>query len=101
MKLLCYAFRSGDGWEAICTDLDIAVHGDDQDSVRASLESAIDMYLEAVAELPELERRPLLLRRSPLLLRLRLALRAALSRWTDRAFAPRAVRFHDEVAAPG
>ena len=50
--LQCYAYRRGQRWHAICTDLDIAVDGESLLAVVASLETCIDMYLERVAELP-------------------------------------------------
>ena len=78
-KLRCYAYGSGDSWQAICTDLDIAVEGGSFQEARESLESCIKMYLERVSELPEAERRELLGRKSPWHLRGRLAWKAWLS----------------------
>ena len=77
MKALqCYAYRRGQRWHAICTDLDIAVDGESLQAVAASLETGIDMYLEHVADLPVEERRDLLTRRAPW------RIRAFLAVWT-------------------
>ena len=74
--LRCYAYRRGQRWHAICTDLDIAVDGGSLRATVASLETAIDMYLEGVAELPAAERRRFLTRRAPW------RVRASLAVWT-------------------
>ena len=74
--LRCYAFRRGQRWHAICTDLDIAVDDGSLRATVASLETAIDMYLERVAELPAAERRRFLTRRAPW------RVRASLAVWT-------------------
>ena len=63
--LQCYAYRRGQQWHAICTDLDIAVDGESLHAVVASLETCIDLYLERVAELPAEERERFLTRRAP------------------------------------
>lgn len=73
LPLRCYAYGGGDGWGAICTDLDIAVDGSSLDDVKASLAACIELYLEGVAESPPEERPRLLARRSPWRLRARLA----------------------------
>lgn len=65
MKLLCHAYQRHRTWEAICVDLDIAVFGSSRDEVMRSLRDAVDLHLEAVAELPAEERQALLTRRSP------------------------------------
>ena len=69
----CCAHGSDRSWEAICVDLDIAVFGASFQEVEASLDTCIQMYLEWVAELPEMERRRFLTRRSPWYVRARLA----------------------------
>lgn len=75
--LHCYAEgRDGDG-EATCLDLDIAVQGRSFEEVFSSLQEAIALYLESVADLPEDERRRLLHRTVPLLTRLKLLWQAA------------------------
>ena len=63
--LQCYAYRHGEWWHAICTDLDIAVDGESLPAVVESLETCIDLYLEDVAELPAEERERFLTRRAP------------------------------------
>ena len=78
--LQCYAYRRGQRWHAICTDLDIAVDGESLLAVVASLETCIDMYLERVAELPAQERERFLTRRAPWRVRASLAV----STWLHR-----------------
>ena len=72
MELLCYAYQRHQVWEAICVDLDVAVFGSARDEVMRSLRDAVDLHLEAVAELPVEERQAMLARRSPLHVRLAL-----------------------------
>ena len=79
LKLRCYAYGSGDSWQAVCTDLDIAVEGVSFEEARESLESCIQIYLERISELPEAEREQLLGRKSPWYLRARLAWKSWLS----------------------
>lgn len=78
-KLRCYAYGSGDSWQAICTHFDIAVEGNSFQEARESLESCIQMFLERISELPEAEREKLLGRKSPWHLRARLACKVWLS----------------------
>ena len=78
--LQCYAYRRGQRWHAICTDLDIAVDGESLQSAAASLETSIDLYLEHVAELPSEERGRFLTRRAPWRVRASLAV----STWLHR-----------------
>ena len=70
----CYAYGNGDRWHGICTDLDIAVDGGSYQEVKSSLGICIKMYLESISELPEGERRRLLVRRAPWHLRTWLAI---------------------------
>ena len=65
LSFRCFAYRSRQSWEAICADLDIAVFGDTINEVVAYLEICIQMHLEGVYELPPGEQDPLLVRRSP------------------------------------
>ncbi len=51
LKLRCYAYASGENWEAICVDLDIAVFGASANEVEETLDRCIRMYLETVADL--------------------------------------------------
>jgi predicted RNase H-like HicB family nuclease len=69
--LHCYAEGQDGDWEAICLDLDIAVQGQTFDEVFTSLQQAISLYLESVADLRPEERRSLLRRTAPLRVRLR------------------------------
>ena len=78
--LRCYAYRDGQGWEAICVDLDIATFAASLDEVKASLTTCIEMYLERVAELPVDEQPYLPARRSPWHLRVKLS-NATLMSW--------------------
>ncbi len=82
LNLRCYAFRSGDSWEAICVDFDIAVSGSLLVEVQSSLETGIELYLEEVAEATPEDRRYLLARRSPWFVRAKLRFRV----WTDGLF---------------
>ena len=83
LSLRCYAFGSGDSWEAICVDFDIAVAGSSLAEVESSLTVGIELYLEEVAEASAEDRRYLLSRRSPWRVRTMLRLRV----WTDGLFA--------------
>ena len=74
LELRCYAYRDGQGWEAICVDLDLATFADSRDEVQESLAACIEMYLERVAELPVDEQSRFLVRKSPWHLRAKLAL---------------------------
>ncbi len=72
LTLKCYAegrpARDGSPgrWEAVCLDFDIAVQGESMSEVMESLEDAIRLYLETVAELPPEEHRAFLRRKAPL-----------------------------------
>lgn len=68
-KFWCFAHGREGSWEAICLDLDIAVHGRSLDDVRARLNEAIGEYVEiAMAEDP-VNRDALLNRKVPRLVR--------------------------------
>jgi predicted RNase H-like HicB family nuclease len=69
--LRCYAEGRDGDWEASCLDLDIAVQGGSFEEVFASLQEAISLYLETVADLPPNERTSLLDRPAPLNIRLK------------------------------
>ncbi|MSO93437.1 MAG: hypothetical protein EXQ86_08575 [Rhodospirillales bacterium] len=69
--LHCFAEGREGEWEAICLDLDIAVQGASFEDVFRSLPEAIDLYVEAAAELPEADRKRLLGRPAPLGVRLK------------------------------
>ena len=79
LKLRCYAYGSGASWEAICIDLNVAVCGNSRQEVRASLRTAVDLYLETVADLPAAEQDGFLSRRTPWHTRAKLALLTWLS----------------------
>lgn len=74
--LHCVAEGGRGGWEAICLDLDIAVQGDTFEDAYRSLNEAIDLYLESVADLPAADRQRLLGRRVPWSVRAGIALRS-------------------------
>ena len=79
LKLRCYAYRRGASWEAICIDLNVAVCGNSHQEVRTSLRTAVDLYLETVADLPTAEQDGFLSRRAPWHTRAKLAILASLS----------------------
>jgi len=66
MVLYCYAEGSGNAWEAICLNFDVAVQGTSERDVMAKLEAAIKDYIEYVKALPEAEQKNFLTRRVPL-----------------------------------
>ena len=67
----CYAEGRDGDWEAICLDLDIAVQGRSFEEVFGSLQEAISLYFETVAELPADQRPGFLDRPVPLPVRLK------------------------------
>jgi predicted RNase H-like HicB family nuclease len=69
--LHCYAEGQDGDWEAICLDLDIAVQGRTFEEVFGSLREAIKLYLDSVSSLPADERRSLLQRPAPIVVRLK------------------------------
>jgi predicted RNase H-like HicB family nuclease len=81
--LHCYAEGRDGEWEAICLDLDIAVQGRSFEEVFASLQEAVALYLETVADLPPEERRPLLHRSAPLSVRLKFLAHAVRGLFSD------------------
>jgi hypothetical protein len=78
--LLCYAEGSGDAWEGICLDFDIAVQGTSAQDVMTKLDAAIKDYLEYVRSLPKSEQKRFLSRHAPLYVSLKLAFKT-LSAW--------------------
>ena len=75
-KLRCYAYADDGSWQALCTDFDIAVEADSFQEAKESLKICIQMYLEEISELPEVERKRFLGRKSPWHLRSKLAMKA-------------------------
>ena len=73
-----YVYECDGVWHAICSDLNIAVGGGSAREAEESLETAIELYLETVAELPAGEHRRFLARRAPWHVRFRLAAAARL-----------------------
>lgn len=73
--LFCYAEGSGNEWEGICLDFDIAVQGTSAQDVMSKLEAAIKDFIEYVHTLPEAERKRFLHRRVPWYVSLRLMLK--------------------------
>ena len=73
LRLRCYAYGSGRNWEAICVDLDIAVFGASAEEVKTSLRTAIELYMETLADLPVSEQRKFLTRQAPRHVRAKLA----------------------------
>lgn len=82
--LHCYAEGQDGDWEAICLDLDIAVQGRSFEEVFGSLREAIRLYLNSVSNLPPEERRSLLYRPAPLLVRLKFLAQALRGLLMDR-----------------
>jgi predicted RNase H-like HicB family nuclease len=75
--LRCYAEGKEGDWEAICLDLDIAVQGRSFEEVFGSLQQAISLYLETVADLPADQQPALLRRQVPFTIRLKFLAHAA------------------------
>jgi predicted RNase H-like HicB family nuclease len=48
----CYTAGRNGAWEAICLEFDIAVQGNAFEEVFSSLQHAISLYIEGVANLP-------------------------------------------------
>jgi hypothetical protein len=81
--LHCFAEGRDGDWEAVCLDLDIAVQGRSFEEVFGSLQKAISLYLESVADLPS-DQRPALLRRPvPFMVRLKFLAHAARGLFAD------------------
>ena len=83
LTLRCYAFGSGNSWEAICVDFDIAVFGSSLAEVQSSLETGIELYLDEVAEATPEDRQYLLTRQSPWFVRAKFRIWV----WTATVFA--------------
>ena len=99
LKLKCYVHGSEACWEAICVDLNVAVCGDSQREVRASLRKAVDLYLETVATLPTAELDGFLSRRAPWHTRARLAILTWLSALRSGRDRPQAFIFQSQLPA--
>lgn len=99
LKLKCYMHGGAASWEAICVDLNIAVCGESQREVRASLLKAIDLYLETVATLPTAEQRGFRSRRAPWHTRARLAILTWLSALRSGRDRPQAFVFQSQMPA--
>jgi predicted RNase H-like HicB family nuclease len=75
VRIWCFADGGPNGWEAFCPDFDISVQGDTFEEVKATLNEAINTYVQdAMAESPRAAAQ-LLRRRAPAFLRLKYALR--------------------------
>lgn len=99
LDLKCYAYRDGDGWEAICVDLDIATFAPSLDEVKTSLAVCIELYLKRVTELPAQEQCHFLARKSPWHLRAKLAFTTWLSRIQGAAGRFQGFSFHHRLTA--
>lgn len=71
----CVAHGHGSQWEALCLDLDIAVHGPSLPYVKKALEEAVSSYIKDALKEGEQARNQLLHRRAPLSVRLPWAMR--------------------------
>ena len=85
MKFRCYIFGKDDDWEAICTDLDIAVQGNSYEITKSLLDDAIGGFLHEVAKLPAKDQKEFLNRRAPLLVRINLRIKFYFSRVHTRS----------------
>jgi hypothetical protein len=63
--IICYAEGNGDNWEAFCLSFDLAVQGRNFPEVFAKLNSAVEIFLEGVKDLPVADQKRLLSRRAP------------------------------------
>ena len=99
LKLKCYVHGGETSWEAICVDLNVAVCGNSQREVRASLRKAVDLYLETVAALPTAEQNGFLSRRAPWHTRARLAILTWLSALRSGRDRPQAFIFQSQLPA--
>ena len=99
LKLKCYVHGGEASWEAICVDLNVAVCGNSQREVRASLRKAVDLYLETVAALPTAEQDGFLSRRAPWHTRARLAVLTWLSALRSGRDRPQAFIFQSQLPA--
>ena len=99
LKFRCYAYGSGENWEAICIDLDIAVFGASVNEVEERLDRCIRMYLETVADLSPEERRRFLTRKSPWYVRFRLGLMTWLYGFRGDSGRPRVFTLRFQVPA--
>lgn len=68
-RLVCYAHGRGDKFEAICIDLDLAVHGRSLIEVQQLLNQALDSYIEDARKEGSEAAERLLNRRAPFLVR--------------------------------
>ncbi len=78
---LCYFERSGDEWEGISVDYDIAVCGRSADEVKTLLKSAILSYIEDANKEEKEARERLLNRRVPKMLQLQWKLSILTHSW--------------------
>jgi len=69
-QFLCVARGSGEHWEGLCLDLDLAVQGHSFDEVRVLMSEAVSTYIEDASAENEHARSQLLARRAPFHIRL-------------------------------
>ena len=48
--------REGNGWVALCPELDVASQGDTIEEARANLQEAVELFMETASE-PEIRQR--------------------------------------------
>ncbi len=75
-----YLYGENSDWQAICTDLDIAVQGDSLEETKSLLTEAVAGYLEFLLDESAVDRKRLLNRKAPLWLRTEFYLRYVLHR---------------------
>ena len=56
MNLTAVVQREGDGYVALCPELDVASQGDSVEEARAKLQEAVELFLETASE-SEIQRR--------------------------------------------
>ena len=84
VRIKYYIWGNGSDWEGLCTTFDIAMQGKSLDETRDFLEEAVKDFLATVEELPSHDKKRLLKRKSPLQLRLILALQYLQSEFRSR-----------------
>jgi predicted RNase H-like HicB family nuclease len=50
LLLTAWVQREGDGWVALCPELDVASQGDSVEQARANLREAVELFLECASD---------------------------------------------------
>jgi hypothetical protein len=83
--LYCVVHGTGNEWEGLCLDLDIAVHGKSFNEVKALLDEAVRTFIQDAMNEDEPTRKALLSRRAPLHTRAYWAARIAIAALRGRS----------------